>query len=210
MLALALRKLSSVSQVVVIAALVTVLALFTVRESQPWRNAMTLAEHAVSLAPESLPAQSLMASALDPADRYAEATPWVERVLKVTPESATMHMTLGLCHLKQSHWSQAVAEFRLVITGLPDSAQSHLCLGMAELEMGQIEDAESHMREAVRLRPQASVQYRGYRYYLADLLERKGGLPGALAEYNAELDEYPDEAWVLDRASALKRKIAGN
>jgi hypothetical protein len=210
LLALALRKLPSVSQVAATAALVAVLALLTVRESQPWRNAMTLAEHAVSLAPESLPAQSLMASALIQQDRYAEATPWVERVLKVTPGSATMHMTLGLCHLKQSHWSQAAAEFRLVINGLPDNAQSHLCLGMAELEMGQIEDAESHMREAVRLRPHASVQYRGYRFYLADLLERKGDFPSALAQYNAELEEYPDEEWVLDRASALKRKMAGN
>jgi hypothetical protein len=62
----------------------------------------------------------------------------------------------------------------------------------------------------IRLRPRASVQYRGYRSYLADLLERKDDLQGALAEYNTEIEGYPDEGWVLERVSELKRKMAVN
>ena len=213
LLALWLRRLGEFSRIAangVTAALVAVLAFFTIHECQPWRDPLVLAEHAVAVAPDSLPAERLMASALILRDRYAEATPWVERVLKATPESAIMHMTLGLCYLRAGKWSQSAAEFRVALTGIPDSPQGYLCLGMAELEMGEVQDAEAHMREAVRLRPRASVQYRGYRWYLADLLERKGDLQGALAEYNAEIEEYPDEGWVLERVSALKRKIAGN
>ncbi len=213
LLALGLRKLANVSRIgatATVAALAGVLAFFTIRESQPWRDALSLAEHAVSVAPDSVPAQRLMASALILHDRYAEATPLVERALRATPESPIMHMSLGLCYLKLGRWSESAAEFRRGLAGIPDSPQGHLCLGMAELEMGENDDAEAHMREAVRLRPRASVQYRGYRAYLADLLERKGDLQGALAEYNAELEEYPDEAWVLERASALKRKMVGH
>ena len=141
-------------------------------------------------------------------DRYAEALPLLEQSVAAHPRNASGHLAVGVAYLKTKKWDKAATEFRIVVAALPESARAHLCLGMAELEMGQVSDAETDMREAVRLRPQRSVQFRGYRYYLADLLERKGDTKGALEEYNRELEEYPDEDWVLDREVALKRRMA--
>jgi tetratricopeptide (TPR) repeat protein len=189
------------------APLIAVLALLTIRESQPWKDQMTLARHVVAEAPDSLPAQGLLASALMLEDRYAEALPLLEPTLAAYPKNEAVNLSVAMCHLKMGNWSKAAAQFRIALALVPDSARVHLLLGMAEQGMGQVSDAEADMREAVRLRPQRSVQYRGYRFYLADLLERKGDLKGALEEYNRELEEYPDEAWVLDRAIALKKRM---
>jgi hypothetical protein len=197
-----------VAPVIALIAIVATLAFRTVRESRAWTDEMTLANHAVALAPHGLMAQQLLASALMFEDRYAEALPFLEQSIAGHPRSADGHLALGLAYLKTKNWDKAAAEFRIVVTGMPESARAHLCLGMAELELGQVSDAETEMREAIQLRPRTSAQYRQYRAYLADLLERKGDLKGALEEYNRELEEYPDEEGVLDRAMELKRKIA--
>lgn len=190
-----------------VAPLIAILAFLTIRESRPWTDSMTLARHSVAVAPHSLEAQRSLASALMLEDRYAEALPWLEPSLATYPENEDLNLSVALCYLKTGNWNKAASGFRTVLIGVPGSPQAHLCLGMAELELGQVSDAEADMREAIRLRRQRSVQYRGYRYYLADLLERKGDLKGALEEYNRELEEYPDEAWVLDRAMALKKRM---
>jgi tetratricopeptide (TPR) repeat protein len=197
-----------IAPVIAKVAIIAILAFLTVRESQAWKDQMTLANHTVALAPQGEMAQQLLASALTVEDRYAEALPLLEQSVAAHPRNTGGHLSVGVAYLKTKNWDKAATEFRIVVTALPDSARAHLCLGMAELEMGQVSDAETDMREAIRLRPRLSVQYRGYRSFLADLLERKGDLKGALEEYNRELEEYPDEDWVLDRAVALKKRIA--
>jgi protein O-mannosyl-transferase len=189
-------------------AIIAILAFLTVRESQPWKDQMTLANHTVALAPDGAMAQQLLASALMFDDRYAEALPLMERLIASHPRNADAHLAVGLAYLKTKNWDKAAAELRIVVTALPQSARAHLCLGMAELELGQVSEAETEMREAIQLRPRTSAQYRQYRSYLADLLERKGDLKGALDEYNRELEEYPDEEGVLDRTVALRKRIA--
>jgi uncharacterized membrane protein len=196
------------AQVALVAPLIAILAFLTIRESRPWKDSMALARHSVEVAPDNAPPRGLLAGALMQDGRYGEALPFLEEGIAAHPESVAAHLATGLAHLKMENWSKAATEFQIVVSGMPQSPQAHLCLGMAELEMGQVSDAEAHMREAVRLRPQRSVQFRGYRYYLADLLERKGDAKGALEEYNRELEEYPDEDWVLDREVALKRRMA--
>jgi Tfp pilus assembly protein PilF len=189
-------------------AIIAILAFLTVRESRAWKDEMTLANHTVALAPHGAMSQQLLASALMFEERYAEALPFLEQSVAAYPRNADAHLALGLAYLKTKNWDKAAAEFRIVVTGMPESARAHLCLGMADLELGQVSDAETEMREAIQLRPRTSAQYRQYRSYLADLLERKGDLKGALEEYNRELEEYPDEEGVLDRAMELKRRIA--
>jgi tetratricopeptide (TPR) repeat protein len=149
-----------------------------------------------------------MVTALSLQDRWGDALPFLQKAVAAHPENPDTHLYVGLAYLETRNWGRAASEFRIMIAGKPENARAHLCLGMAELELGQVGEAEAEMREAVQLRPRISAQYRQYRSFLANLLERKGDLNGALEEYNRELAEYPDEEGVLDRTVELRKRIA--
>jgi hypothetical protein len=53
----------------------------------------------------------------------------------------------------------------------------------------------------------ATIQYQGYHFYLGTLLEKKGDLPGALAEYRAEFEENPDMEGLVERIAGLQGKL---
>jgi tetratricopeptide (TPR) repeat protein/hypothetical membrane protein len=197
-----------VAQAALLAPLIAILAFLTVRESRPWTNPMTLASHTLAMAPDSPQAQQLMVTALSLQDRWGDALPFLQKAVAAHPENPDTHLYVGLAYLETRNWGRAASEFRIMIAGKPENARAHLCLGMAELELGQVGEAEAEMREAVQLRPRISAQYRQYRSFLANLLERKGDLNGALEEYNRELAEYPDEEGVLDRTVELRKRIA--
>lgn len=204
------RGLPNEWRMAVIAPLIAVLAWFTILQSRVWRDTPTLAAHVVKIAPDSAPADELQGSSFMLQERYAEALPWLEKEAALNAEDRTGNLELGACYFRLGNFSKAIGHFQGFLAKVPDSPQANLLLGLAEIQTGEIADAEAHMREAVRLRPRASVQYRGYRSSLAELLERKGDLPGALEEYNRELEEYPDESGVFDRAMVLKKRIGGS
>jgi protein O-mannosyl-transferase len=214
LLALALRRWvgsrPAAAQIALIAPLIAVLAFLTIRESEPWKDSMTLARHAMEVAPDSMKAQELLSSALWSAGRYREALPLLDKTLAAYPDDPSVQLRVASCYLKMEDWNGALPHLHAALALTPNSPQAHLLLGLAEEGLGQMKDAEAEMREAVRDRPRASVQFRGYRASLAELLEQEGDLQGALEEYNREFEEYPDEVWVFDRAAAVKREIAAS
>ena len=207
LLAIVIWRLPGKWRMAVIAPLIAVLAISTALQSRVWKDTMTLAEHVVAIAPDSPPADELLGSAYMIQERYAEALPWLEKEAASNAEDRTGNLELGACYFRLGNYPKAIGHFKGFIAKVPTSPQANLLLGIAELHTGEIGPAEAHMREAVRLRPRASVQYRGYRSSLAELLERKGDLRGALDEYNRELEEYPDESGVFDHVMELKKKI---
>jgi protein O-mannosyl-transferase len=194
-------------QAALVAPVVLVLAYFTIQESRPWVDYGTLAQHALAVAPDNWPAQELMATALLLNERDSEALPLLDRGLATHPRDLVLRMRVATGNYRIGNFAKAESEFKIVLRYQPQSPQAHLLLGMTEEGMGNLDQAEVEMREAVRERPRTSVQFRGYRTSLAELLERKGDLRGALDEYDRELEEYPDESSVLDHAMALKKKI---
>jgi protein O-mannosyl-transferase len=194
-------------QAAVVAPVVLGLAYFTIQESRPWVDYMTLAQHALATAPDNWPAQELMATALLLIERDGEALPLLDRGLATHPRDLVLRMRVATGNFRIGNFPKAESEFKTVLQYQPQSPQAHLLLGMTEQGMGNLDQAEAEMREAVRERPRTSVQFRGYRLSLAELLEGKGDLQGALEQYNLELEEYPDESAALDHAMALKKKI---
>jgi hypothetical protein len=188
------------------AVVAVLLAVATLRESRPWKDDLTLSAHAMQIAPHSAIAQSFYGGSLYLAGRFSEALPYLQSSMD-NPWSEDRHEVLysvGLCLMRMDAWSAAAVDFARVVELRPDYAQAHLMLGLAEAQLGNPEDAELQMREALRLRPRVTIQYQGYHYYLGALLEKKGDLKGALAEYQAEFEENPDLEGLPERIASLR------
>ncbi|HEY4365547.1 MAG TPA: tetratricopeptide repeat protein [Bryobacteraceae bacterium] len=215
--ALGFRRLSgwsasAWSTAVSAACLATVAALLawgTVRESRPWKDDVTLGAHAVEIAPLSIAAPSFYGGALYLAGRFSEALPYLQASLsdpRVEDKSDLLYAS-GLCLMRMEAWSGAKADFTQVLDIRPNHSQAHLMLGLAEMQLGELPGAEAELREALRLRPRVTIQYEGYHYYLATLLEKKGDLNGALTEYQTEFQENPDMQGLAERVADLQRKL---
>jgi protein O-mannosyl-transferase len=206
---LRLSRWSNAASAATLAIVAALLAWGTVQESRPWKDDLTLGARAIAIAPHGITAPSFYGGALYLAGRFSEALPYLQASIadpRVENKSDLLYAA-GLCLMRMEAWSAASADFTRVIELRPDHSQAQLMLGLAEMQMDQLDDAEVHLRTALRLRPRATLQYQGYHYYLGTLLEKKGDLSGALAEYQAEFQENPDMEGLVERIAGLQRKL---
>jgi len=183
------------------------LGFVTLRDSQYWRSGETLASRSLELHPGNAMASELRAGSLYMEGRCAETLPAQRRLIEQFPQDYNLQARIGTCFMQLGNWSEAASHFRSFVELQPGDPRAYLVLGTAETQLGELEPAEAHIRQALRMRPRASVQYALYHYFLGTVLERKGDLRGALAEYDAELDENPTFEGLFDRTLAIRRKL---
>jgi Flp pilus assembly protein TadD len=144
--------------------------------------------------------------------------------LRHRPESAELHVRLGVARAAEGRGSDALAEFTAALKLDPRLAGAHYQLGLLFAGAGQMEGALEHLQEAVRLEPgfapasfqlgvvcartgrldEAIAAYRqalqiepanaAAHYNIGALLEHQGRTDDALAEYRAALAIDPNYA----------------
>lgn len=82
--------------------------------------------------------------------------------------------------------------WRSVLERNPTCWIAHVNLGMDGYQRGDLNAAERHYREVVRLAPHFKTAH----FNLGSVLERLGRIPEAIAEYEAEIAEHPKTALV--------------
>ncbi len=104
-------------------------------------------------------------------------------------ESAVAHIFLGWAMSKQGRYREAIAECREAIRLDPRIGNPYNDIGAYYIALGQHVEAESWLRQAL-----AAPRYAQRHYPHANLglvLETKGDLDGAIAEYEAALGLVP-------------------
>ncbi|CAN5534133.1 tetratricopeptide repeat protein [soil metagenome] len=107
----------------------------------------------------------------------------------------------------QSHWYAGVFanEYEMWTYTLkhnPNAWQAHSRLGKVLLEMGRNDDAFSHIKSSVDLRPDLAETHNNY----GAMLEKKGDTEGALVQLRAAVDRAPDvPIYRINLASLLVR-----
>jgi serine/threonine-protein kinase len=126
-----------------------------------------------------------------------EAGPILKRALsagrdaiRITPDDAATHNTLGNALQVQGHLDDAIAEYRAAIRLIPDSAQAHTNLGLVLQVQGHLHDAIAEHRAAIRLKPDLAEAHAS----LGVALKDEGRLEDAIAEYRAAIRLKPDLA----------------
>jgi glycosyltransferase involved in cell wall biosynthesis len=85
--------------------------------------------------------------------RPARAVDYLQATLRLKPDFAAVHNSLGNVFVLQRRLPEAVASFRQAVRCQPDFAAAHSNLGNALRELGQVEQGIASLQECLRLDP---------------------------------------------------------
>ncbi len=106
---------------------------------------------ALDLNPDLVDGHFLLAGTQMVQADYTGAERSYDRALELKPTHALAHYGLGECRRKLGQRAKAMDSFRAAIRYRPDLAAAHLELGALLLEDGKLDEAISHLDDAVRL-----------------------------------------------------------
>ena len=138
-------------------------------------------------------------------ERYADALPHFEAVVRTSPRNAWGHNALGWTLLRMERTDEAIGHFERAIALAPDASVPHHNLGFALMIEGEFERAEEHYRAALTrdsVRPNLLPQYA---WVLARL--GRGAEAVQVLERAARADSGQPNVWA---ELALARSRAGD
>jgi adenylate cyclase len=120
-------------------------------------------ERALEFTPESVDAQSLLASALacraldrmtdTPAEDFTRAEALARRVLAVSPRSSMAHYAYGQVLRASRRNEQAIQEYQEALAFNPSWADALADLGMCKMWVGSLDEGIALQEQAIRLSP---------------------------------------------------------
>jgi tetratricopeptide (TPR) repeat protein len=138
------------------------------------------------------------ASELKKGKQYAQAEREYRAALKLDPDRADVHFSLGYVLLEQKQWAGAAAENREALRLRPEMAAAHNNLGIALARQGNLDGAIGEYQQAVDIRPKYALAH----HNLGSALEKKGNLEAAAKELRLASQLEPNNAGY--RAAAEK------
>ena len=189
-----------VSLLAVCACLVGLMGYGTITEGSYFKDNLTFYADILQKAPHNAYAETNYATLLAEDKQYGPA---IVRYLDIVNRDPTYYEAiydLGLTYYKMGKLPQADAYFRRAIELNPTKSDQYFYLGLTRFKSGRTPDAIDCLRRAIAIRPN------GYAFHFAMgvILKNQGDLPGALREFDKELENYPSEA----AAAAQAREIA--
>ncbi len=140
-------------------------------------------------------------------NRPAEAVGHYRQALRLKPELAAAHNSLGIALARGGDLAGAAASFRRAVQLRPDHAPAHTNLGNALKEQGQLDEALPCYRTAARLKPDFAEAHNN----LGNLLRELGQLDEAVASCREAVrlkPQFPEAHNNLGAALADQGKLA--
>jgi tetratricopeptide (TPR) repeat protein len=171
-------------------AVAGVLAALSFRQTQVWRDSLTLWTHAVDASPYSATSHNNLGEALAAAGRTPEAVPHFRRAIELQPRHANAYYNLGQALQRQGQLPEAAAEFRRAIELEPGFAAAHNDLANCYAGLGRLDDAIEHYRAALRQQPGFADAH----YNLGNVLQGRREFEPAIGHYREALRLNPSLA----------------
>jgi tetratricopeptide (TPR) repeat protein len=145
---------------------------------------------------------------------YPEAIHHFEQAITLDPKMARAYDSLGLCYFSQNENGAAVKNFKTAIdldqTAPHPSPWPYIDLAMTQEFLGRPQEAEAHLRQALRLDPKLAAPH----YQLGHVLEHQGRLEAAVPEMQEAIrldDNYAEPHIALAQIyKRLGRQDAAN
>ncbi|MBY4946113.1 tetratricopeptide repeat protein [Cupriavidus respiraculi] len=167
-------------------------------------GALTELDEALRLRPDYEPA-ALMAAELRADSAPAEAVAGLTRFLDKAPASINGRITLARLYLQQNDMSSARREFEALRKVAPEDPRVPLALGLTGLQAKRYDEAESYLKEYLRLAEKSPSSNPDVAYqYLSQIAEERKDYPGAVQW----LDRIEDER-MLSAASVKRAQLLG-
>ena len=115
--------------------------------------------------------------------RYAEAVPILEEVLRQEPNTSIAYMQLGRAYVSLQQYQKAIAPLKHVVETAPDNSLAHYELGCALVKTGQWSEATPQFEAAVSQLNSSSMMH----FYLALVYQQTSRDDEALMEFQSAL-----------------------
>jgi len=110
----------------------------------------------------------------------------------------SVHSHLGMALMKAGDTEASLDSFSQALHYQPDHVQAHAQMGQALITLGRYAEAEGHLAEALRLRPNDED-----RFYLGMALAQQGKSAEAEGNFSDVLRRHPDNAEVHDQLGSV-------
>jgi protein O-mannosyl-transferase len=170
-------------------ALLGALATLTWRQCAMYSNSESIWRATLLRNPDCWMAYNNLAVDLLGEGKVDEAVVAVEAGLRLEPENAAAHATLGEAYSRQGRADQAASEFNKALVLEPFNAAAHINLADVLLEAGHIDEAEAHFRAALEIVPYSGKAKSG----LGEVYMRQGNSDKAIDELGKALDDDPSD-----------------
>jgi tetratricopeptide (TPR) repeat protein len=116
-------------------------------------QAIAAYREATRVKPDFLRPTNRVAYLLASQERFAEAEPYFQAVLRADPGNAVAHFNLGYTHDKRGQYDKAVQEFREATRLNPKIDRAWYGLGLAHAHLGRHREAAEALEQAATLQP---------------------------------------------------------
>jgi arylsulfatase A-like enzyme/Tfp pilus assembly protein PilF len=117
------------------------------------------------------------------AERYREAVPMLEEVLKQEPHALMAYMELGRAYVSLKEYQNAIAPLEHLVETTPDNAFAHYELGCALVKTGHWSEATPQFEAAASQMNSSAMMH----FYLAMVYQRTSRNDDALAQFKEAL-----------------------
>ena len=120
-------------------------------------------------------------------DRYDEAVPILEEVLRQEPNALTAYLLLGRAYVSLQEYQKAIAPLKHVVEVTPDNSFANYELGCALVKTGHWNEATPQFEAAVSQMNSSAMMH----FYLALVYQRTSRDDEALAQFQDALRQDP-------------------
>lgn len=110
------------------------------------------------------------------------------KAIRLEPQNADQHLTLGEALAEKWDWDGAIAEYREALRLDPNNENAHMNLHWGLMMKGDWDGAIAELRETLRLNPKNDIAH----FNLGALLGKKGDWDGAMVEEREALRLNPN------------------
>lgn len=147
---------------------------------------------AVAIGPQYALAWNRLGTIAYQTQKYQQAEEYFREALKQDPQSYSPLVNLGGALLSQGKVKESLSVNEAAVRARPDDALAHSQLGKSYYFLDQLDDAESHLKQAKALDP-SHFSYPGL--VLIDIYLRKNRVPDAVTEIEEFMKLHPDSEW---------------
>jgi tetratricopeptide (TPR) repeat protein len=148
----------------------TAFGIETYRQTQYWKDSITLFEHTIAVTNGNYIIHNNLGIDLQAAGRLDEAAAQFRLAIEANPEYKDALNSLGAIVAYKGNKVEAIALHRRAVAADPNYANAHINLGHELLETGQTQEAFVELSQAVRLEPDSA---RAHAYMGAVLMVRE-------------------------------------
>lgn len=125
-----------------------------------------------------------------------------EEAARLTPESRSAHLNLGVGHMNRQEYDRAETDFRHALALSPGDAHAYYALGMLAVRRERYDEAEAFLAKTITLAPEYSGSY----HALGDVAMKRGQAQAAEAAFQHALALNPRDAKALAKLGLLAQR----